>query len=66
MQQQISVITLDVADLVRSRRFYVEGFGWKVGGTLLRAAARRVPQLCRRSRWPRLGDRLESRRADQP
>jgi catechol 2,3-dioxygenase-like lactoylglutathione lyase family enzyme len=28
-QQQISVITLGVADLARSRRFYVEGFGWK-------------------------------------
>ena len=29
MQQQISVITPGVADLARSRRFYVEGFGWK-------------------------------------
>lgn len=29
MQQQISVITLGVAELGRSRRFYVEGFGWK-------------------------------------
>ncbi|MGE5540202.1 MAG: VOC family protein [Gemmatimonas sp.] len=28
MQQQISVITLAVADLARSRRFYREGFGW--------------------------------------
>ena len=28
MQQQISVITLGVSDLVRSRRFYAEGFGW--------------------------------------
>lgn len=28
MQHQISVITLSVADLARSRRFYVEGFGW--------------------------------------
>ena len=28
MQQQISVITLGVADLDRSRRFYGEGFGW--------------------------------------
>ena len=28
MQQQISVITLGSADLARSRRFYVEGFGW--------------------------------------
>lgn len=26
--QQISVITLGIADLARSRRFYVEGFGW--------------------------------------
>jgi len=29
MQQQISVITLGIADLARSRRFYVEGFGWQ-------------------------------------
>jgi len=29
MQQQMSVITLGVADLTRSRRFYAEGFGWK-------------------------------------
>lgn len=29
MQQQISVITLSVAELQRSRRFYGEGFGWK-------------------------------------
>jgi len=28
MQQQISVITLGVADLARSQRFYGEGFGW--------------------------------------
>jgi catechol 2,3-dioxygenase-like lactoylglutathione lyase family enzyme len=28
MQQQISVITLGVADLARSRRFYRDGFGW--------------------------------------
>ena len=28
MQQQLSVITLGIADLERSRRFYVEGFGW--------------------------------------
>ncbi|WP_439534488.1 VOC family protein [Polymorphobacter sp.] len=28
MQQQISVVTLGVADLGRSRRFYGEGFGW--------------------------------------
>ena len=29
MQQQISVITLGIADLARSRRFYAEGFSWK-------------------------------------
>jgi uncharacterized protein len=29
MQQQISVVTLGIADLARSRRFYVEGFGWR-------------------------------------
>ena len=28
VQQQISVVTLGVDDLVRSRRFYGEGFGW--------------------------------------
>jgi len=28
MQPQISVITLGISDLPRSRRFYVEGFGW--------------------------------------
>lgn len=28
MQQQISVITLGVSDLERSRHFYVDGFGW--------------------------------------
>ncbi len=28
MQQQMSVITLGIADLARSRRFYCDGFGW--------------------------------------
>ncbi|MES2058774.1 MAG: VOC family protein [Pseudomonadota bacterium] len=28
MQQQISVITIGIADLARSRLFYVGGFGW--------------------------------------
>lgn len=28
MQQQISVITLGIADIARSRRFYADGFGW--------------------------------------
>jgi catechol 2,3-dioxygenase-like lactoylglutathione lyase family enzyme len=28
MQQQVSVITLGIADLARSRRFYGDGFGW--------------------------------------
>jgi catechol 2,3-dioxygenase-like lactoylglutathione lyase family enzyme len=28
MQQQLSVVTLGIADLARSRRFYCEGFGW--------------------------------------
>jgi catechol 2,3-dioxygenase-like lactoylglutathione lyase family enzyme len=28
MQQQISVVTLGVSGIGRSRRFYVEGFGW--------------------------------------
>jgi catechol 2,3-dioxygenase-like lactoylglutathione lyase family enzyme len=29
MQQQISVVTLGCADLIRSKQFYAEGFGWK-------------------------------------
>jgi hypothetical protein len=29
MQQQVSCITLGIADLARSRRFYADGFGWK-------------------------------------
>jgi catechol 2,3-dioxygenase-like lactoylglutathione lyase family enzyme len=28
MQQQVAVITLGIANLARSRRFYAEGFGW--------------------------------------
>ncbi|WP_240989439.1 VOC family protein [Salipiger mangrovisoli] len=28
MQQQISVITLGVSDLEKSKRFYGDGFGW--------------------------------------
>ncbi len=28
MQQQISLITLGIADFARSKRFYGEGFGW--------------------------------------
>jgi catechol 2,3-dioxygenase-like lactoylglutathione lyase family enzyme len=28
MQQQVSVITLGIADLTRSKRFYRDGFGW--------------------------------------
>jgi catechol 2,3-dioxygenase-like lactoylglutathione lyase family enzyme len=29
MQQQVSVVTLGIADVARSKRFYAEGFGWK-------------------------------------
>ena len=29
MQQQVSVITLGIEDLARSRRFYEQGFGWQ-------------------------------------
>ena len=29
MQQQMSVITLGVAEIARSRLFYAEGFGWR-------------------------------------
>lgn len=29
MQQQMSVVTLGITDLARSRRFYAEGFGWR-------------------------------------
>ncbi len=28
MQQQISVVTIGTVDLTRSKKFYVEGFGW--------------------------------------
>ena len=28
MQQQMSLITLGIADVQRSRRFYMDGFGW--------------------------------------
>ncbi len=28
MQHQISVITIGIRDLARSRHFYVHGFGW--------------------------------------
>ena len=28
MQQQISVVTIGTHDLTRSKRFYIEGFGW--------------------------------------
>jgi catechol 2,3-dioxygenase-like lactoylglutathione lyase family enzyme len=28
MQQQLSVVTLGIADLARSRRFYCDGFAW--------------------------------------
>lgn len=31
MEQRISLITLGVADLERSRRFYEEGLGWRAG-----------------------------------
>ncbi|MGJ7457868.1 hypothetical protein [Halomonas sp. RA08-2] len=31
MEQRISLITLGVSDLARSRRFYEEGLGWLVG-----------------------------------
>ncbi len=33
MEQRISLITLGVADLARSRRFYEEGLGWRPGYT---------------------------------
>lgn len=32
MEQRLSVITLGVADLARSRVFYEQGLGWTVGG----------------------------------
>src|SRR6266849_4974498 len=31
MEQRISLVTLGVADLERSRRFYQEGLGWRPG-----------------------------------
>lgn len=32
MEQRLSVITLGVTDLARSRAFYEQGLGWTVGG----------------------------------
>jgi catechol 2,3-dioxygenase-like lactoylglutathione lyase family enzyme len=32
MEQRLSMVTLGVADLARSRRFYEEGLGWKASG----------------------------------
>jgi uncharacterized protein len=32
MEQHLSLVTLGVADLARSRRFYEEGFGWRASG----------------------------------
>ena len=29
MQAQISCVTLSIADLARSKRFYIDGFGWR-------------------------------------
>lgn len=31
MEQRLSLVTLGVADLERSRRFYVDGLGWQPG-----------------------------------
>lgn len=28
MKQQVAIITLGITDIARSKRFYVEGFGW--------------------------------------
>ena len=33
MDQRLSVVTLGVADLARSRKFYEDGLGWKRGNT---------------------------------
>ncbi len=33
MDQRLSVVTLGVADLARSRQFYEDGLGWKRGNT---------------------------------
>jgi catechol 2,3-dioxygenase-like lactoylglutathione lyase family enzyme len=32
MEQRLSMVTLGVADLARSRRFYEEGLGWRASG----------------------------------
>ena len=32
MEQRLSLVTLGVADLARSRRFYKEGLGWRASG----------------------------------
>ncbi len=33
MEQRLSIVTLGVADLERSRRFYEDGLGWKRGNS---------------------------------
>jgi catechol 2,3-dioxygenase-like lactoylglutathione lyase family enzyme len=32
MEQRLSLVTLGVEDLARSRRFYAEGLGWRPSG----------------------------------
>jgi len=41
MQQQISVITLGIEDLARSRLFYRQGFGWTPVFEMTRSASTR-------------------------
>ncbi len=70
MEQRLSVVTLGVADLERSRRFYEDGLGWRrgnasdeivffqIGGAVLALYPRHL-RLFRRSRRPRLGGRVQ-------
>jgi catechol 2,3-dioxygenase-like lactoylglutathione lyase family enzyme len=39
MEQRLSLVTLGVADLVRSRRFYEAGLGWRASGASTESVA---------------------------
>ena len=43
MEQRLSLVTLGVADLSRSRRFYEEGLGWKRGNDSADVAFYQLP-----------------------
>ena len=54
MEQRMSLVTLGVADLARSRRFYEEGLGWKRGNTEESVAFYQMPGVVL-ALWSRTG-----------